>query len=99
MKRGSKLGIYARNIIHILIVSSINSSDGIKFSLDILLNNPKLLNILSPVALRQYYCNDIDVIWKSEKCVRHYTYGFGSSTSSIGIDPLNFVKRKTTPEI
>ena len=31
--------------------------------------------------------------------MRRYTYGFGSGKSSVGIDPLNFVTRKMSPEM
>jgi len=77
----------------------INSSEGIQLSLDTPLNNTKNLNTLRPAVLRQYFGDDVDVISKSQKFVRRYTYGFGSGTSSVGMDPLNFVTRKMTPEM
>lgn len=40
-------------------MSSIDLSDGIKLALDTPLNNPKSLNILHPVVVRQYYDNDV----------------------------------------
>ena len=93
------VGIYARNVIHSLITMPINSSEGIQLSLDTPLNNTKNLNILRPAVLRQYFGDDVDVISKSEKFVRRYTYGLGSGTSSVGMDPLNFVTRKMSPEM
>jgi len=93
------MGIYARNVIHSLITMPINSSEGIILSLDTPLNNTKNLNTLRPAVLRQYFANDVDVICKSEKFERRYTYGSGSGTSSVGMDPLNFVTRKMSPEM
>lgn len=93
------MGIYKRIIIHTLIMSSINSSDGINFSLDTLLNNTKSLNILRPVILRQYYGSDVAVIHKSDTFVRPYTYSDGSGTLSVGMDKLNFVTKKVLPKM
>ena len=65
------MGMYARNVIHSLITMPINSSEGIKLSLDTPLNNTKNLNTLRPAVLRQYFANDVDVICKSE--IEHFS--------------------------
>lgn len=51
LNRSDMMGIYARNIIHTLIMSSIISSGGIKLSLDTPPNNTNKLNILLLVFL------------------------------------------------
>ena len=93
------IGIYARNVTHSIITMPINSKHGIRLSLDTPLNNTKNLNTRRPAVLRQYFANDVDVICESEKFVRCYTYGFGSGTSSVGMDPLNFVTQSMSPEM
>ena len=59
-------------------------------SLDKPLNNNVALNILRPAVLRQYFGTDIED--QGDK-VKRYTYGSGSGSSSVGMDPLNFVTR------
>ena len=81
---------YSRCIIEELISSPINSDRGIKLSLDTPLNNGLGLNILRPAVLRQYYGVEIE---KEHGHVKCYTYGSGSGTSSVGMDPRNFVTR------
>ena len=93
------MGFYARNVTHSLITMPINSKHGIKLSLDTPLDNTKNLNTIRPACLRQYFANDVDVIRRSKKFVRRYTYGFGSGTSSVGLDPYNFVTRRMSPEM
>lgn len=93
------MGIYARNVTHTLITMPINSKHGIKLSLDTPLNNTKNLNTIRPACLRQLFANDVDVIRRSKKFVRRFTYGFGSGTSSVGMDPYNFVTRRMSPEM
>ena len=46
--------------------------------------------------LRQYYGANMDDIRGSSELIRGYTYGYRSGTSSVGIDPYNFVTRKIT---
>lgn len=81
---------YSRKFIDAVIRSPINSKFGIKLSLDKPLNNDIALNILRPAVLRQYYGIDIE---NNENTVKRYTYGSGSGTSSVGMDPCNFVTR------
>ena len=59
-------------------------------SLDKPLNNDVDLNILRPAVLRQYFGTDVEE--QGDKVKRH-TYGSGSGSSSVGMDPLNFVTR------
>ena len=59
-------------------------------SLDKPLNNDVALNILRPAVLRQYFGTNIEE--EGDKVKRH-TYGSGSGSSSVGMDPLNFVTR------
>ena len=80
----------SRGFIHNIINSPINSKTGIKLSLDKPLNNDVDLNILRPAVLRQYFGKQINTIdGKHER----YTYGSGTGTSSVGMDPRNFVTR------
>ena len=73
-----------------MIRSPINSDSGIKLSLDKPLNNDIDLNVLRPAVLRQYFGKEITKV--NGKGIR-YTYGSGSGTSSVGMDPHNFVTR------
>lgn len=93
------MGIYARNVTHSLITFLINSRHGIKLSLDIPFNNTKNLNTIRPAVLRKYFGEDVDIIRRSDKFVRRCTYGFGSGTSSVGMDLLIFVTQRMSPEI
>ena len=54
---------------------------------------------MRPAVLRQYYGANVDVINESKHFIKRYTYGYGSGTSSVGIDPFNFVTRKMTKEM
>ena len=81
---------FSRKIIDELVRSPINSQSGIKLSLNKPLNNDIDLNILRPAVLRQYYGMNIT---EGVEQVKRYTYGSGSGTSSVGMDPLNFVTR------
>ena len=49
--------------------------------------------------LRESFCAKLDVIRESSELVRRYTYGYGSGTSSVGMDPYKFVTRKMTYEM
>ena len=81
---------FSRKIIDELVRSPINSQSGIKLSLDKPLNNDIDLNILRPAVLRQYY--GMNIIEGVDQ-VKRYTYGSGSGTSSVGMNPHNFVTR------
>ena len=81
---------YSRIIIDQLVCSPINSRSGIKLSLDKPLNNDVDLNILRPAVLRQYFGIEIQECMDKGK---RYSYGSGSGSSSVGMDPLNFVTR------
>ena len=89
----------SRSIIDKLICSDINSSNGIRLSLDTPLNNPPMLNILRPAVLRQYYSLNIEHLHSDINSVRRYTYGSGTGTSSVGMDPRNFVTRVMSEEM
>ena len=67
-----------------------NSVDGIKLSIDTPLNNGECLNIHRPAVLRQYFGKEVSI---NTDNVTRYTYGSGSGTSSVGMDPHNFVTR------
>ena len=86
----------SRAIIDEVIRSPINSHSGIKLSLDKPLNNNIDLNILRPAVLRQYYGKDIAEV---NGKLKHYTYGSGSGTSSVGMDLRNFVTRSLNSEM
>ena len=88
-----------RFIIDQLICSDINSANGIRLSLDKPLNNPPMLNILRPAVLRQYYSLNVAQVCKPSNTVRRFTYGSGTGTSSVGMDPRNFVTRVMTEEM
>ena len=80
----------SRNVLDEIMTSNINSNSGIKISLDKPLNNDICLNILRPAVLRQYYGKDVgNIDGKLKRC----TYGSGTGSSSVGMDPNNFVTR------
>ena len=76
-----------------MIYYPINSQDGIKLSWDTPLNNQRSLDILGLL------CSDNIVINLSSELISHYTYGYGSGTSSVGMDPYNFFTSKITNEM
>ena len=80
----------SRKVVDELITSPINSKSGIKLSLDKPLNNDICLNIFRPAVLRQYYGKDVaNIDGKLKRC----TYGSGTGSSSVGMDPNSFVTR------
>jgi len=58
-----------------------------------------MLNILRPAVLRQYYGLNVKDDVTHNDCVERYTYGSGTGTSTVGIDPNNFVTREMTEEM
>ena len=94
MEKQSKFSQPAREIIRKIIYSPTNSKDGIKLLWDTPLNNQRFLNILRPAVLSQYYGANLNVIRQCSEFIRSYTYGYGSGTSSVGMDLYNFVTRK-----
>ena len=54
------------------------------------------LNITRPAVLRQYYGKETSLY--KEKVAR-YTYGSGTGTISVGMDPDNFVTRSMNKEM
>ena len=89
----------SRHIVDKLICSQLNSINGIRLSLDTPLNNPPMLNILRPAVLRQYYGLNVKDTFKSNDGVERYTYGSGTGTSTVGIDPNNFVTREMNEDM
>ena len=89
----------SRHIIDKLICSPLNSINGIRLSLDTPLNNPPMLNILRPVVLRQYYGLNVKDVSTQNNSVERYTYGSGTGTSTVGINPNNFVTREMTEDM
>ena len=89
----------SRHIIDELICSPLNSNKGIQLSLDTPLNNPPMLNILRPAVLRQYYGLDVEEVKDEKNGIDRYTYGSGTGTSTVGIDPNNFVTREMTEDM
>ena len=63
------------------------------------MNNQRCLNILRSAVLKQCYNENMDVIQESSELTRHYIYGYGSGTSSVGMEPYNFFTSKMTYEI
>jgi len=58
-----------------------------------------MLNILRPAVLRQYYGLNVKDVVRQKHSVQRYTYGSGSGTSSVGIDPNNFVTREMSEDM
>ena len=86
----------SRKVVDELITSPINSKSGIKLSLDKPLNNDICLNIFRPAVLRQYYSKDVaNIDGKLKRC----TYGSGTGSSSVGMDPNNFVTRSFNKDL
>ena len=89
----------SRVIVDRLICSSLNSKTGIKISFDTPLNNARDLNITRPAVLRQYYGKVSEDSTQESDTSERYTYGSGSGTSSVGMDPKNFVTRPLSFEM
>ena len=86
----------SRRVVDELISSPINSKCGIKLSLDKPLNNDICLNIFRPAVLRQYYGKEVaNIDGKVKRC----TYGSGTGSSSVGMDPNNFVTRSFNKDL
>ena len=58
-----------------------------------------MLNILRPAVLRQYYGLNVRDTFKSNDGVERYAYGSGTGTSTVGIDPNNFVTREMNEDM
>ena len=87
---------FSRSVIDTLICNPINSKNGLKLSIDTPLNNDACLNIHRPAVLRQYFGREVENYGRN---VERYTYGSGSGTSSVGMDPKNFVTRSISVEM
>ena len=86
----------SRKVVDELITSPLNSKYGIKVSLDKPLNNDICLNIFRPAVLRQYFGKEVaNIDGKLKRC----TYGSGTGSSSVGMDPNNFVTRAFTKDL
>ena len=96
MPKDNALYDLSRRFIDTLISHPMNSKYGINLSIDKPLNNSECLNILRPAVLRQYFGKEIS---RTTKNVERYTYGSGSGTSSVGMDPRNFVTRSLSGEM
>ena len=86
----------SRKVADELISSPINSKCGIKLSLDKSLNNDICFNIFRPTVLRQYYGTEVANI---DGNLKRCTYGSGTVSSSVGMDPHNFVTRLLNKEM
>ena len=93
------LGDMARLAVNRMVYSPVSSKYGIELSLDTSLNNRPCLNILRPGVLRQYFGRNLTEYLgqnssesnRNETIVKICTYASGNGTSSVGMDPYNFV--------
>ena len=86
----------SRTVIDELIRSPVNSKFRIKLLFDKPLNNNIGLNILRPAVLRQYFGKEVANI---DGQVKRCTYGSGTGSSSVGMDPHNFVTRSLSKKM
>ena len=78
----------SRRVIDTLIFSKINSKQGIKLSFDKPWWFQTCLNITRPAVLRQYFGKEIKSDKDNKKSCERFTYGSGSGTGSVSMDPL-----------
>ena len=81
---------------HVIISNSINSNLGIKLSVDKPMNDKECLNIHRPTVLRQYFVKEMGT---TNDIIERYTYGSGSGTTSVGMNPHNYVTRSLCIEM
>ena len=89
----------SRVVVCQMIHYSINSNNFIKLSLDKPFNNGIDLVINRPIVLRQYFGTQVQLSSNNDEPTRYYTYGSGSSTFAVRMDPHNFVTREINPSI
>jgi hypothetical protein len=89
----------SRVIIDQVICALINSKYGIKLSLDQPLNNCVDFKMLRPAVLRQCFGKEYPSASTNRQYSTRYNYGSESGTSSVGLDPHNFVTRKMIPNM
>ena len=102
MHHKTTLSHTTRMVVERMVCSSVRSKDGIKLSLDTPLNNRPCLDIVRSEVLRQYFGRNVtEYLGQSssessgnDTIVKIYTYSSGSGTSSVGMDPYNFVTRE-----
>ena len=85
-----------RREIDKLISHPMKSADDIKLTKDKPLNNGECLNIHRPAVLRQYFGKEVS---RTTETAIRYTYGSGSGTSSVSMDPHKFVTRSLSDEM
>ena len=96
LSQGVALYDLSRRAIDTIISNPINSKHGIKLSVDKPLNNNECLNIHRPAVLRQYFGKEMET---TNDVIERYTYGSGSGTTSVGMDPNNYVTRSLSTEM
>ena len=82
-----------RNVLDKLILSKIDSPEGISIVTEQPMGNDLMMNILRPGVLRQYYGRNVDGADIGESdgtTIKRATYGFNSS---VGTDPDKFITK------
>jgi len=77
-----------RNVLDKLILTNIDSQDGISIVSEQPMGNGLMMNISRPGVLRQYY--GLDVGEREGNTIKRATYGFNSS---VGTDPNKFITK------
>jgi len=81
----------------VLILRGIDTIDGIQISVDKpSMCQSRVINLLRPAVLRQYFGLDLDIPTNRDDLVWRSSYGSGSGTTSVGINPRHWTTREMT---
>ena len=80
-----------------LLLNGIDTIDGIQMSVDKpRMCQSRVINLLRPAVLRQYFGLDLDLPTERDDLVWRSSYGSGSGTTSVGINPRHWTTRQMT---
>ena len=80
-----------------LILRGVDTIDGIQISVDKpSMCQSRVINLLRPAVLRQYFGLNLDISTGRDDLVWRSSYGSGSGTTSVGINPRHWTTREMT---
>lgn len=87
----------SRQIVKKLLLSKLDSCDGIPLSVDCPFGQSGLTNISRPAVLRVYYGKDLKIT--SSKTCERITYGSTEPSGSLAMDPRRFTTKSMSVEM
>ena len=88
-----------KRIVDRLISSPVGSKDGIHATIDTPYGKNPMMNVYQPHVLRQYFSKNVDTKPCKDGYIYRYSYGTGTGSNTLGIDPTNFMTRPFSHEI